>query len=371
MGKLKMSKCRNLIATTALATLAAAPVLAQEFGLGRPALPEEIEAWDVAVLPDGTGLPVGQGDVYDGEEAWINNCAACHGDFAEGAGAWPVVAGGEGTLTNERPVKTVGSYWPYLSTVFDYVHRSMPFGAAQILTYDETYAITAYILYSNGIVDDDFVLSNENFTEVSMPNADGFIVDDRVETEFPLFVTEPCMSNCSDPVQITKRASDIAVTPPFPRLLLDGTVVEPGEMVEEASMDSGTATDAAPVEEAAAEPAAEEVQVASLDPAMVEAGERAFRQCRSCHQVGDGARSGTGPILNGIVGAASGAVEGFRYSPAFTEKAESGHVWSAESLDAFLENPSDYIPRNRMAFRGVRDADERAALIAYLTSHSN
>lgn len=365
-----MSKCRNLIAATALATLAAAPVLAQEFGLGRPALPEEIEAWDVAVLPDGTGLPVGQGDVYDGEEAWINNCASCHGDFAEGAGAWPVIAGGQGTLTNERPVKTVGSYWPYLSTVFDYVHRSMPFGAAQILTYDETYAITAYILYSNGIVEDDFTLSNENFTEVVMPNVDGFIVDDRMETEFPLFATEPCMSNCSDPVEVTKRASDIAVTPPFPRLLLDGTVLEPGATLEEASV-QGAATDAAPVEEAAAEPAEDDVQVASLDPAMVEAGERAFRQCRSCHQVGDGARNGTGPTLNGVVGSVAGQVDGFRYSPAFVEKAEEGHVWTEESLDAFLENPRDYIKRNRMAFRGVRDAEERAALIAYLTSHSN
>lgn len=222
-----MSKCRNLIATTALATLVAAPAFAQEFGLGRPALPEEIDAWDVAVLPDGTGLPEGRGNVYDGEEAWINNCAACHGDFAEGAGAWPVIAGGQGTLTNARPVKTVGSYWPHLSTVFDYVHRSMPFGAAQILTYDEVYAITAYILYSNQIVEDDFELSHENFTEIVMPNAGGFIVDDRLETEFPLFVTEPCMTDCIAPVSVSKRASDIAVTPPHPIVLLDGTVVEP------------------------------------------------------------------------------------------------------------------------------------------------
>lgn len=362
-----MSKCRNLIAATALATLAGAPVLAQQFGLGRPALPEEIDAWDVAVLPDGTGLPVGSGSVYDGEEAWINNCAACHGDFAEGAGAWPVIAGGQGTLTNPRPVKTVGSYWPYLSTVFDYVHRSMPFGAAQILSYDEVYAITAYILYSNQIVEDDFVLSNENFTSVVMPNADGFILDDRTETEFPLFVTEPCMSNCSDAVKISKRATDIAVTPPYPKLLLDGTVVEPG--TEEAAL-TGTATDVAPVEEAAAEPEVAQVQVASLDPALVDAGEKAFRQCAACHKVGDGARNGTGPVLNGVVGRVTAQVDGFRYSPVFVEKGAEGHVWTAETLDAFLTNPADYIPRNRMAFRGVKDADERAALIAYLTSHA-
>jgi cytochrome c len=222
-----MSKCRNLFASTALLTLVAAPTLAQEYGVGREALPKEIEAWDVAVLPDGTGLPEGRGNVWDGEEAWISYCASCHGDFAEGAGNWPVIAGGQGTLTDRRPVKTVGSYWPHLSTVWDYVHRSMPFGGAQYLTNDEVYAITAYILYSNMIVDDDFELSHENFTEVELPNSDGFYVDDRVETEFPQFVAEPCMSDCREPVDVSARASDLNVTPPFPVILSDGTVVPP------------------------------------------------------------------------------------------------------------------------------------------------
>lgn len=200
-------------AETQVASSDGAPTAAQPLGLGRPALPEEVAAWDLDVSPDGTGLPEGSGDVMTGEEIYLEQCAACHGDFAEGLDNWPSLSGGEGTLDREDPEKTIGSYWPHLSTVWDYVHRSMPFGNAQILTPDDTYAITAYLLYSNGLVEDDFVLSNENFTEVQMPNADGFIEDDRAETEYPVFSTEPCMENCKDSVEITMHASILDVTP--------------------------------------------------------------------------------------------------------------------------------------------------------------
>ncbi|MFP7675357.1 c-type cytochrome [Marivita sp. S0852] len=200
-----------LLATTAMLSTQA---LAQDkLGLGRAALPEEIAAWDVDVSPDGTGLPVGSGSVEDGEMIFSDYCAVCHGEFAEGVDNWPELAGGEGTLADQDPVKTVGSYWPYLSTAWDYVHRSMPYGSAQILSDDEVYAIVAYILYSNFLVEDDFVLSNENFLEVEMPNADGFIVDDRAETEYPMWRTEPCMENCKDSVEITMRSSVLNVTP--------------------------------------------------------------------------------------------------------------------------------------------------------------
>ena len=184
-----------------------------EYGLGRTALPEEVAAWDVNIMPDGRGLPEGSGDVWTGEEVFIENCAFCHGDFAEGAGNWPQLAGGEGTLADDDPVKTTGSYWPYLSTVWDYVNRSMPYGNAQSLSPDDVYAITAYILYSNFLVDDDFVLSNENFAEFEMPNADGFIVDDRAETEYAIWHGEPCMENCKPSVEITMRAAVLDVTP--------------------------------------------------------------------------------------------------------------------------------------------------------------
>ncbi|MEO0543870.1 MAG: c-type cytochrome [Pseudomonadota bacterium] len=183
------------------------------FGLGRQATPSEVAAWDVKVMPDGRGLPVGSGSVFDGEELFVEQCAACHGDFAEGVDNWPKLAGGEGTLADEDPLKTVGSYWPYLSTVWDYVHRSMPFGYAGTLSDDDTYAIVAYILYSNDIVDDEFVLSNENFLDVEMPNADGFIVDDRPETEYGQWRTDPCMENCKGSVEITMRATVLDVTP--------------------------------------------------------------------------------------------------------------------------------------------------------------
>ena len=211
-----MSRSRDLLLAAACVALAA-PAFADKLGLGRPALPEEIDAWDVAVLPDGTGLPEGRGDVATGEEVFAEKCATCHGEFAEGIDAWPVLAGGAGTLKDRRPVKTVGSYWPYLSTVYDYVHRSMPFGAAQTVTEDEAYAIVAFLLYSNGLVEDDFELSKDNFTDVVMPNAEGFYPDDRAQTEYPLFTVTPCMTDCrTTPPQVTKRAVELNVTPEDP-----------------------------------------------------------------------------------------------------------------------------------------------------------
>ena len=113
--------------------LLATPIYADgKYGLGRTALPSEIQAWDIDVLPDGRGLPAGKGDAIVGEEIFANKCASCHGDFAEGVGNWPALAGGFDTLADEDPVKTVGSYWPYLSTLWDYINRSMPFGGAHI-----------------------------------------------------------------------------------------------------------------------------------------------------------------------------------------------------------------------------------------------
>ena len=178
-----MSKFLEVVAGTALATLIALPAVAQTYGLGRPALPEEIAAWDLDVSPDGTGLPEGQGTAENGEMIFSENCASCHGEFAEGVDRWPVLAGGFGTLNRQDPVKTVGSYWPYVSTVWDYVHRSMPFGNAGTLTADDTYAIVAYILYSNDLFEYDAVLSKETFLDVEMPNADGFYEDDRETAE--------------------------------------------------------------------------------------------------------------------------------------------------------------------------------------------
>ncbi len=360
-----MSKCRNLLMATAVASVAATPVLAERLGIGRAALPEEITAWNVNIMPNGEGLPEGSMSVTDGEDVFLDNCAMCHGDFAEGLDNWPPLAGGRGTLTAERPLKTVGSYWPYLSTVWDYVNRSMPFGNAQSLTPDEVYGITAYILYSEGLVDDDFVLSRENFTEVRLPNEDGFYVDDRIEVEFPLFTAEPCMTDCKPEAEITRKASDLNVTPTDD----DGNPVGTIPSFVVAMAGGAVATDA--VQEASAADAVEAEASDSPDPELVAAGERAFRQCSACHQVGDGAQNRVGPQLNGIIGSPAGQVDGFRYSGPLMAKAEAGLVWTDENLAELLERPRDFIPGTRMAFAGFRNPDDVAAVTAYLKTFSD
>ena len=359
-----MSKYRDLLLGVGLAALAG-PALAEPLGIGRAALPEEIAAWDVKVMPDGRGLPPGGMSVEDGEQVFVDNCAACHGDFAEGLDNWPALAGGRGSLTNPRPLKTVGSYWPYLSTVGDYVHRSMPYGNAQSLTEDEVYGITAYILYSEGLVDYDFTLTNENFTEVRLPNEDGFYVDDRVETEFPVFTAAPCMTDCKAEVAITRKASDLNVTPTNDAGEPAGTL--PNIVVASAAPE-GRGGETAPAEAATAEAAP--AAAAGPDPELVAAGERAFRACQTCHEVGEGAKNKTGPHLNGLFGRTAGTIDGFRYSRQFVAAGEEGLVWTPETLHDFLMKPRDYIKGTRMSFAGYRDEGDIAAVTAYLQTYS-
>ncbi|PYG27073.1 c-type cytochrome [Pelagimonas varians] len=339
-----MSKFLKL---TAAALVLATPALAEKHGLGRTAMPEEIAAWDKDVSPDGTGLPVGSGNALDGEEIFADNCAICHGDFAEGVDNWPKLAGGDGTLADEDPLKTVGSYWPYLSTSFDYINRSMPFGSAQTLEPDDVYAIVAYILYSNDLVDEEFELSNETFLDVEMPNAGGFITDDRAETEYSQWRAEPCMENCKESVEITMRASVLDVTPE--------------EEGAEAVVDDV-------VEEAAAEPAPEpEPVVAALDAELVAQGEKVFKKCKSCHQVGDNAKRKTGPVLNGVFGADIAASEGFKYSKVM---AGYGGVWDEATLTTFLTSPRKMMKGTKMSFAGLKKDEDILAMIEYLKSVS-
>ncbi|MBY0363356.1 MAG: cytochrome c, partial [Phreatobacter sp.] len=159
-------------------------------------------------------LPPGSGSVKRGEDIYQTQCAACHGEFGEGAGRWPVLAGGRGSLKGENPEKTLGSFWPYLSTTFDYVRRAMPYGNAQSLSNDEVYALTAYIMYLNDLVPESFELTRENFTSVPMPNVGGFYDDDRETTERAFWNPNPCMTNCRPTApQVTGRARVIDVTP--------------------------------------------------------------------------------------------------------------------------------------------------------------
>ncbi|MFC3613602.1 c-type cytochrome [Lutimaribacter marinistellae] len=343
-----------------------------KFGLGREALPEEIAAWDLDVRPDGTGLPEGSGDVWTGDELFAEHCAVCHGDFAEGRDNWPKLAGGKDTLADKDPLKTVGSYWPYLSTAWDYVHRSMPFGNAQSLSADDTYAIVAYILYSNDLVDDDFTLSHENFLDVEMPNADGFIVDDRDTAEKHFWTDEPCMENCKESVEITMRAAVLDVTPEDESAEVEASATT--EDQQEASAVSAGAekgeVEVASVDAAAQTDAAESTTMAAPDPELVAAGEGVFRKCKSCHQVGDGAKNRTGPMLNGVVGAPAGHIEGFRYSKPLEKAAAGGLVWTPEELRAFLANPRGYMKGTKMSFAGLKKDEDLDAVIAYLQSFS-
>lgn len=352
-----MSKFLKLVGSTALcASLIAAPAMAEKMGLGRAALPEEVASWDHDVSPDGTGLPEGSGSVLYGEEVFADACAACHGDFAEGVDNWPKLAGGMGTLDREDPLKTVGSFWPHLSTAWDYVHRSMPFGDAQSLSDDDTYAIVAYILYSNDLVDDDFVLSRENFLEVEMPNADGFILDDRDTTEAHFWKAEPCMSDCKDSVEITMRATVLDVTP------------DEGESTEDAALDVAAEE---PVQEVAVvEEAPEEIVLAAFDAELAEAGEKVFKKCKSCHMVGEGAKSRSGPHLNDLFGRPLGGIEGFRYSKTMEEMGAEGLVWNDETLAAFLAKPREYVNKTKMSFAGLKKDDDIKAVTEYLKSVS-
>lgn len=183
-------------------------------GIGREATPEEIAGWDIDVRPDGLGAPAGKGTVAEGETLYNDQCATCHGEFGESAGRWPMLAGGDGSISSDAPVKTVGSYWPYASTLMDYIRRAMPYGNAQSLSTDELYAVTAYVLYLNNIIEDEnFELSDKNFTSLKMPNEAHFIDDDR-ETAEKQFWQPPCMTNCaSGEAKITGRARMLDVTP--------------------------------------------------------------------------------------------------------------------------------------------------------------
>jgi len=163
---------RNIALAAVAALSISSYALAYEFG--RTATPEEIKLWDIDVRPDGKGLPDGSGTVGHGKEVYAENCAACHGDNGQG-GIKDRLVGGQGTLASDNPIKTVGSFWPYATTLFDYIHRAMPYQAPGSLSVDDTYAVTAYLLNLNGILPDDAKLNQVSLPKVQMPNRDGFI----------------------------------------------------------------------------------------------------------------------------------------------------------------------------------------------------
>src|SRR6266705_1538093 len=156
------------------------PLAAQSptFGVGRPATAEEIRDIGAAIAPDGSGLPEGSGTVTAGRDVFVAQCARCHGPKAQGD-VGPALVGGQGTLRSARPLKTVGSYWPYATTLWDYINRAMPFDKPGLLKPSEVYAVAAYILNLNGIIGDNDVMDARSLPKVKMPNRDGFVADPR------------------------------------------------------------------------------------------------------------------------------------------------------------------------------------------------
>lgn len=168
----------------ALVTLVpAAKAQTTPHGVGRAATAEEINRRDISVAPDGSGLPVGHGSVAKGRLVYQSRCANCHGDRGEGVPSYPALIGGRGTLSSSNPVQTVGSFWPYATTLWDYVRRTMPYPRPGTLTVNETYQVTAFVLYLNGLVDEKTDLNEKTLPKIKMPNREGFVGDPRPDVK--------------------------------------------------------------------------------------------------------------------------------------------------------------------------------------------
>jgi mono/diheme cytochrome c family protein len=180
-----MAIARNVVALAIVVALAVAaqafrPALAQSptYGVGRAPTAEELKKIDIDVLPDGEGLPRGTGTAAAGKQIYTAKCLTCHGPTGQ-EGPQEILAGGRGSLATSKPVKTVGSYWPYATTLFDYIRRAMPFDHPGTLATDDIYAVSAYVLFLNGIVHEHDVLNEATLPKIEMPNRSGFVADPR------------------------------------------------------------------------------------------------------------------------------------------------------------------------------------------------
>lgn len=175
--------CRSKVAVslTSFALLCCGLALAEEpprYGFGRPATEAEINAWNIDIAPDGTGLPSGRGTMTKGAAVYAAKCASCHG--ATGIeGPQTRLVGGQGSLATDKPVKTIGSFWPYATTLYDYIYRAMPLTEPQSLTSDEVYAVVAWLLHTNGIISAESTIDANTLPHARMPNRNGFVSDPR------------------------------------------------------------------------------------------------------------------------------------------------------------------------------------------------
>jgi S-disulfanyl-L-cysteine oxidoreductase SoxD len=165
--------------TICAAAFVATSAFAQGSRFGQPIAPADVAGWDISIPPNGVGLPAGRGNAKQGEGIYAAKCQACHGEKGK-SGPNDALVGGAGSLApGQVPLKTVGSFWPYATTLFDYIRRAMPFQESQSLTADEVYGLSAYILHLNGIIGEDVVLDAQSLPKVRMPNRDGFIAFPR------------------------------------------------------------------------------------------------------------------------------------------------------------------------------------------------
>ena len=179
----------RIAALALFALVGATPALAQGgYGIGRAATPAEIAGWNIDVDGRGDNLPPGSGSVSHGGEVFDQQCAVCHGATGEG-GVGDRLVGGQGTLTTAEPVRTVGSYWPYAPTLFDYIRRAMPQNAPQSLSNEDVYAVSAYILHLNGLLPADATLDAKALSAIRMPNRNRFVGDSRPDVKNPACTT--------------------------------------------------------------------------------------------------------------------------------------------------------------------------------------
>lgn len=174
------SRIRALVLGLGVIVLLLGTGLAQSphYKVGSAPSEEQLNTWSITILPDGTGLPEGKGTAAEGKDVYDRRCSECHGNKAQGAESSALI-GGQGSLAGPKPLKTVTSYWPYATTIWDYVNRAMPFDTPGILTNDQIYAVVAYVLFLDGIVEENQELNRETLPKIQMPNRDGFVKDDR------------------------------------------------------------------------------------------------------------------------------------------------------------------------------------------------
>jgi S-disulfanyl-L-cysteine oxidoreductase SoxD len=175
---------RRALTAAAAALMLTTAAFAQKPRIGKPAPDDKIAAMNLTVMPDGRGLPDGKGTVAAGTDLFKEKCAVCHNDHGEGReNQYPALVGGIGTINTPTPMKTVGSYWPYATTVFDYIRRAMPYDQPGTLKPDEIYSAVAFILHANGIIGENDEINKTTLPNVKMPNRNGFIPDARPDVK--------------------------------------------------------------------------------------------------------------------------------------------------------------------------------------------